>query len=96
MTACGSRIVWHPKMNIYLNCKTICLAGKLQVLDYVLAMVKATTDDKVVLVSNYTQTLDLFEKLCRIRRCVIVYIPLSLIEVMLVNCHDYSPPVPRR
>lgn len=39
------------------------------VLDYILAITKTTTDDKVVLVSNYTQTLDLFEKLCRSRRC---------------------------
>lgn len=38
------------------------------VLDYILAMTKSTTSDKVVLVSNYTQTLDLFEKLCRTRR----------------------------
>ena len=46
-----------------------CLSGKMLVLDYILAITKTTTDDKVVLVSNYTQTLDLFEKLCRSRRC---------------------------
>ncbi|XP_034255426.1 DNA repair and recombination protein RAD54-like [Thrips palmi] len=39
------------------------LSGKLMVLDCLLAVVKSTTNDKVVLVSNYTQTLDLFEKL---------------------------------
>ncbi len=44
------------------------ISGKFQVLDYILAMVRATTSDKVVLVSNYTQTLELFEKLCRQRR----------------------------
>eukprot|EP00066_Takifugu_rubripes_P023463 XP_011612729.1 PREDICTED: DNA repair and recombination protein RAD54-like isoform X1 [Takifugu rubripes] len=44
------------------------LSGKMLVLDYILAITKTTTDDKVVLVSNYTQTLDLFEKLCRSRR----------------------------
>ncbi|KAK7099702.1 DNA repair and recombination protein RAD54-like isoform X2 [Littorina saxatilis] len=43
------------------------LSGKVVVLDTLLAVIKATTDDKVVLVSNYTQTLDLFEKLCRQR-----------------------------
>ncbi|XP_076440944.1 DNA repair and recombination protein RAD54-like isoform X2 [Babylonia areolata] len=44
------------------------LSGKVMVLDTLLALIKATTSDKVVLVSNYTQTLDLFEKLCR-QRC---------------------------
>ncbi len=37
-------------------------------LDTLLAVTRATTDDKVVLVSNYTQTLDMFEQLCRLRR----------------------------
>ncbi|BFY99558.1 hypothetical protein BsWGS_02598 [Bradybaena similaris] len=43
------------------------LSGKVLVLDTLLALIKSTTNDKVVLVSNYTQTLDLFEKLCRQR-----------------------------
>uniref|UniRef100_A0A3Q1FR95 RAD54 like n=1 Tax=Acanthochromis polyacanthus TaxID=80966 RepID=A0A3Q1FR95_9TELE len=48
------------------------LSGKMLVLDYILAMTRTTTSDKVVLVSNYTQTLDLFEKLCRSRRYLYV------------------------
>lgn len=43
------------------------LSAKLMVLDTMLAMIKTTTDDKMVLVSNYTQTLDLFERLCKLR-----------------------------
>ena len=43
------------------------LSGKLTVLDCLLAVVKSTSSDKVVLVSNYTQTLDMFEKLCQLR-----------------------------
>ena len=42
--------------------------GKMLVLDYILAVTRSRSSDKVVLVSNYTQTLDLFEKLCRARR----------------------------
>uniref|UniRef100_A0A8C5Q6U1 DNA repair and recombination protein RAD54-like n=1 Tax=Leptobrachium leishanense TaxID=445787 RepID=A0A8C5Q6U1_9ANUR len=43
------------------------LSGKMLVLDYILAVTRSSSSDKVVLVSNYTQTLDLFEKLCRSR-----------------------------
>lgn len=54
------------------------LSGKMQVLDVILAMTKATSNDKVVLVSNYTQTLDLFEKLCRLRGYIFVRLDGSM------------------
>jgi len=43
------------------------LSGKMAVLDCLLAVVRSTTQDKVVLVSNYTQTLDMFQRLCQLR-----------------------------
>jgi DNA repair and recombination RAD54-like protein len=52
---------------LYLKLCCLFFAGKFLVLDCLLALIKTTTSDKVVLVSNYTQTLDLFEKLCRQR-----------------------------
>lgn len=42
-------------------------SGKMQVLDRMLARIRADTNDKIVLISNYTSTLDLFERLCRDR-----------------------------
>lgn len=44
------------------------LSGKMAVLDALLTAIKVNTSDKVVLVSNYTQTLDMFTKLCAARR----------------------------
>ena len=44
------------------------LSGKVCVLDYLLALVKTQTSDKlVVLVSSYTRTLGLFGTLCQTR-----------------------------
>ncbi|RGB44082.1 P-loop containing nucleoside triphosphate hydrolase protein [Rhizophagus diaphanus] len=43
-------------------------SGKMLVLDRMLAKIKNETNDKIVLISNYTQTLDLFEKLCRMKK----------------------------
>ncbi|TPX48062.1 hypothetical protein SeMB42_g02517 [Synchytrium endobioticum] len=43
-------------------------AGKMLLLDRMLTMIRKTTNDKIVLISNYTQTLDLFDKLCRTRQ----------------------------
>lgn len=40
-------------------------SGKMQVLDRMLARIRQDTNDKIVLISNYTQTLDVFERLCR-------------------------------
>ena len=42
-------------------------SGKMQVLDRMLARIRQDTNDKIVLISNYTQTLDIFDKLCRSR-----------------------------
>ncbi|KAM5549273.1 hypothetical protein ABKV19_000607 [Rosa sericea] len=44
------------------------LSGKMHVLARLLAQLRKKTDDRIVLVSNYTQTLDLFAQLCRERR----------------------------
>lgn len=44
------------------------LSGKVAVLDALLALIRSGTDDKVVLISNYTQTLDLFQQLAALRR----------------------------
>ncbi|KAF2495684.1 helicase swr1 [Lophium mytilinum] len=42
-------------------------SGKMLVLDRMLARIRADTNDKIVLISNYTQTLDVFAQLCRAR-----------------------------
>ncbi|XP_058097109.1 protein CHROMATIN REMODELING 25 [Magnolia sinica] len=44
------------------------MSGKMHVLARLLAHLRQKTDDRIVLVSNYTQTLDLFAQLCRERR----------------------------
>ncbi|CCJ29865.1 unnamed protein product [Pneumocystis jirovecii] len=46
----------------------IWYSGKMMVLDRMLARIRKDTNDKIVLISNYTQTLNLLEKLCRSRR----------------------------
>uniref|UniRef100_A0A8H7Y5I2 DNA repair protein rhp54 n=1 Tax=Psilocybe cubensis TaxID=181762 RepID=A0A8H7Y5I2_PSICU len=43
-------------------------SGKFLVLERFLHQIHTQTDDKIVLISNYTQTLDLFEKLCRSKK----------------------------
>ncbi|KJH48017.1 protein, SNF2 family [Dictyocaulus viviparus] len=42
-------------------------AGRDKVLDYILAVARKTCNDKFVLVSNYTQTIDQFVELCKLR-----------------------------
>ncbi|KIP08757.1 hypothetical protein PHLGIDRAFT_363714 [Phlebiopsis gigantea 11061_1 CR5-6] len=42
--------------------------GKFVVLERFLARMRAETNDKIVLISNYTQTLDLFEKMLRSKK----------------------------
>lgn len=45
-------------------------SGKMLVLERFLDQIKRTTNDKIVLISNYTQTLDIFEKMCRNKKYV--------------------------
>ncbi|KAJ7632714.1 DNA repair protein, SNF2 family [Roridomyces roridus] len=42
--------------------------GKFLVLERFLHQLRTNTNDKIVLISNYTQTLDLFERLCRSKK----------------------------
>uniref|UniRef100_A0A183BMZ4 DNA repair and recombination protein RAD54-like n=1 Tax=Globodera pallida TaxID=36090 RepID=A0A183BMZ4_GLOPA len=42
-------------------------SGKMRVLDYLLAYTRKNSDDRFVLVSNYTQTMDAFAQLCHLR-----------------------------
>ncbi len=42
--------------------------GKMWLLDQMLTKIKKETKDKIVLISNYTQTLDLFAKLSYVRK----------------------------
>lgn len=58
-------------MNLFppdFNAKTMdpSFSGKMKVLDYLLAVTKKETDDKFVLVSNYTETLDVFVEVIRL------------------------------
>lgn len=54
------------------------LGSKILVLDLMLAQIKSTSNDKIVLISNYTQTMDLFEKMCRKRQYTYVRLDGSM------------------
>ncbi|KAJ3038307.1 DNA-dependent ATPase protein rad54 [Rhizophlyctis rosea] len=43
-------------------------SGKMLLLDRLITNMRRTSNDKIVLISNYTQTLDLMDKLCRMRK----------------------------
>ncbi|KAI3402961.2 RAD54 [Candida oxycetoniae] len=43
-------------------------SGKFQILERFLYKMHSETNDKIVLISNYTQTLDLIEKMCRYKK----------------------------
>lgn len=56
-------------------------SGKFMILERFLHKIHRETDDKIVLISNYTQTLDLIEKMCRNKK----YGALRLDGTMNIN-----------
>lgn len=56
---------YTPRDRRYVNPE---LSGKMMVLQRFLETIRATSNDKIVLISNYTQTLDVFERMCRANR----------------------------
>ncbi|ODV77826.1 putative SWI/SNF family member, DNA-dependent ATPase [Suhomyces tanzawaensis NRRL Y-17324] len=56
-------------------------SGKFMILERFLHQINTETNDKIVLISNYTQTLDLIEKMCRHKR----YGSLRLDGTMNIN-----------
>ncbi|CAK9436850.1 uncharacterized protein LODBEIA_P13720 [Lodderomyces beijingensis] len=56
-------------------------SGKFQILERFLHKINRETNDKIVLISNYTQTLDLIEKMCRYKK----YGALRLDGTMNIN-----------
>ncbi|KAI9223930.1 P-loop containing nucleoside triphosphate hydrolase protein [Blastocladiella britannica] len=61
------KLVNHPTLVEEKRPLRVDESGKLVVLERMLHKIKTTTKDKIVLISNYTQTLDLFERLCTAR-----------------------------
>lgn len=47
-------------------------SGKFSILERFLHKINTESDDKIVIISNYTQTLDLIEKMCRCKRYGVV------------------------
>lgn len=56
-------------------------SAKFSVLERFLYKIKTETDDKIVIISNYTRTLDLIERMCRYKR----YGSLRLDGTMTIN-----------
>lgn len=56
-------------------------SGKFAILERFLHKIKTESDDKIVLISNYTQTLDLIERMCRNKH----YAALRLDGTMNIN-----------
>ncbi|CAO1618312.1 unnamed protein product [Parajaminaea phylloscopi] len=65
----GSRELWpeayNPRDRREVHTE---YSGKMMVLERFLHTIRATSNDKIVLISNYTQTLDVFERMCRNNR----------------------------
>lgn len=56
-----------------------------------LAHIRNHTNDKIVLISNATQTLDLMEKLCRAKKCVSIFsVPPTVDSGIVWLCYELT------
>lgn len=70
-----------PSKNTARRALQTQFSGKFSILERFLGTIKSQSDDKIVLISNYTQTLDIIEKLCRNKQ----YASLRLDGTMTIN-----------
>lgn len=82
---CAREVCMCVRVHVYVFAGTNSLTLRFypplycaQMLDQMLAIIRSTTSDKVVLVSNYTQTLDLFEQMAAARRYPFIRLDGSL------------------
>lgn len=67
------------------------MSGKFELLSRMLVQLRASTTDRIVIVSCYTQTLDLFTVLCREKvrgRSTSVY-PMHVLRQSYYICRDF-------
>jgi len=64
------RCDWSGKFLVLDRCVGIISDRRMNIDSFLrfLHQIRTQTDDKIVLISNYTQTLDMFEKLCRSKK----------------------------
>ena len=68
------------------------LSGKFGLMARMLANLRQETNDRIVIVSNYTQTLDLFSTLCRERQVNGHPAAAFLANIMLLELRTRSRP----
>ena len=65
------------------------LSGKFAVVATMLQKLRQETTDRIVIVSNYTQTLDLFQTLCRTRNVSCFHRAFKACKKKILQCAQF-------